>query len=42
MTKIQSERYGRYPVPPGLPAAVFEARTRENAREGQKANNAVS
>ena len=32
---------GGAPVPPGLPAAVFEARMRENAREGQKANNAV-
>ena len=32
---------GGAPVPPGLPAAVFEARMRENAREGQKTNNAV-
>ena len=27
---------GGAPVPPGLPAAVFKARMRENAREGQK------
>ena len=42
-TKIQNNRYGRHPVPPGLPAAVFEARMRENAREGQmlKSNHFV-
>ena len=34
--KFGENRTGGAPVPPGLPAAVFEARMRENAREGQK------
>ena len=41
LRKFGENRTGGAPVPPGLPAAMFEARMRENAHEGQKANNAV-
>ena len=34
--KIQNERYGRHPVPPGLPAVVFEARSARMHAKGKR------